>query len=177
MPQNLGSIYLGETFSSFVNVQNDSQQTVRDVVLKTDLQTSSQRMPLSNPTGQAMVSKLVPGWSSKCSPRNRAWLIFHINARLSYINNWPIGYYIVSKFMTGLGLEPRAQGWESRSLITWLLGQCQICVSGDNISEVITHEVKELGGQLLVCTVSYINTSGEKQMFRKYYKFQVRYAA
>ena len=104
VPQNLGSIYLGETFASFVNVQNDSQQTVRDVVLKTDLQTSSQRMPLSNPTGQAMVSKLVPG---------------------------------------------------------------------DNISEVITHEVKELGGQLLVCTVSYINTSGEKQMFRKYYKFQV----
>eukprot|EP00116_Pleurobrachia_bachei_P019201 sb/3479463/ len=104
VPQNCGSIYLGETFSSFVNVQNESNQTVRDVVLKTDLQTSSQRMPLSNPTGQAMVSKLVPG---------------------------------------------------------------------DNISEVINHEVKELGGQLLVCSVSYINTSGEKLMFRKYYKFQV----
>ena len=34
VPQNFGSIYLGETFSSFVNVQNDSTQTVRDVVLK-----------------------------------------------------------------------------------------------------------------------------------------------
>ena len=34
VPQNFGSIYLGETFSSFVNVQNESQQTVRDVVLK-----------------------------------------------------------------------------------------------------------------------------------------------
>jgi len=104
VPQNFGSIYLGEMFSSFVNVQNDSTQTVRDVVLKTDLQTSSQRMPLSNPTGQAMVVKLVPG---------------------------------------------------------------------ENISEVIHHEVKELGVQLLVCSISYINTSGEKTMFRKYFKFQV----
>ncbi|XP_022101769.1 trafficking protein particle complex subunit 13-like isoform X2 [Acanthaster planci] len=47
LPQNFGSIYLGETFSCYVSVHNDSSQVVKDILLKTDLQTSSQRLTLS----------------------------------------------------------------------------------------------------------------------------------
>ncbi|XP_065185608.1 trafficking protein particle complex subunit 13-like [Sycon ciliatum] len=44
LPQNFGNIYLGETFSSYICVHNDSQQTVQDVVFKAELQTASQRI-------------------------------------------------------------------------------------------------------------------------------------
>ncbi|XP_063962541.1 trafficking protein particle complex subunit 13-like isoform X2 [Lytechinus pictus] len=47
LPQNFGSIYLGETFSCFVSVHNDSIQATQDIHVKTDLQTSSQRLTLS----------------------------------------------------------------------------------------------------------------------------------
>lgn len=41
------SIYLGETFSCYVSVHNDSSQVVKEILVKTDLQTSSQRLALS----------------------------------------------------------------------------------------------------------------------------------
>ncbi|KAF4525999.1 hypothetical protein B566_EDAN000791 [Ephemera danica] len=41
------NLYLGETFSSYVCVQNNSSVTVKDVTVKSDLQTSSQKIPLS----------------------------------------------------------------------------------------------------------------------------------
>ncbi|XP_065069428.1 trafficking protein particle complex subunit 13-like [Rhopilema esculentum] len=47
LPQSFGSIYLGETFSCYLSVLNDSNQHVQDVVAKVDLQTSSQRFQLS----------------------------------------------------------------------------------------------------------------------------------
>ncbi|XP_071954362.1 trafficking protein particle complex subunit 13-like isoform X2 [Antedon mediterranea] len=50
LPQNFGSIYLGETFASYVNVHNDSQSKVSDIQVKTDLQTASQRLTLSTTT-------------------------------------------------------------------------------------------------------------------------------
>nr|CAD7198877.1 unnamed protein product [Timema douglasi] len=42
------NIYLGETFSSYICVHNDSNQVAKEVFVKADLQTSSQRIPLSN---------------------------------------------------------------------------------------------------------------------------------
>uniref|UniRef100_A0A1I8FL75 TPPC8 protein n=1 Tax=Macrostomum lignano TaxID=282301 RepID=A0A1I8FL75_9PLAT len=43
-----------------------------------------------------------------------------------------------------------------------------------SIDEVLTHEVKELGPHILVCTVSYTSHSSEKLYFKKYFKFQVQ---
>lgn len=43
----------------------------------------------------------------------------------------------------------------------------------ETINEVIQHEVKDIGTHILVCTVNYLSTSGEKQSFRKFFKFQV----
>ncbi|KAK7080486.1 Trafficking protein particle complex subunit 13 [Halocaridina rubra] len=41
------------------------------------------------------------------------------------------------------------------------------------INEVIQHEVKDIGTHILVCTVSYLSASNERQNFRKFFKFQV----
>eukprot|EP00794_Sanderia_malayensis_P007981 gene7981-8838_t len=48
LPQSFGSIYLGEKFSCFVSVLNDSNQNAENIVAQVDLQTSSQRFRLSS---------------------------------------------------------------------------------------------------------------------------------
>ncbi|XP_050295166.1 trafficking protein particle complex subunit 13 [Anthonomus grandis grandis] len=54
LPQNPVDIYLGETFSSYICVFSETSQIVYNVSVKVDLQTSSQRLQLSNnpPTPQ-----------------------------------------------------------------------------------------------------------------------------
>lgn len=46
LPQSFGSIYLGETFTSYVSLRNDATETCQKVSLNCDLQTSTQRIPL-----------------------------------------------------------------------------------------------------------------------------------
>ncbi|NXD06984.1 TPC13 protein, partial [Nothocercus nigrocapillus] len=58
LPQNFGNIFLGETFSSYISVHNDSNQIVKDILVKADLQTSSQRLNLS--ASSAAVAELKP---------------------------------------------------------------------------------------------------------------------
>ncbi|XP_078531284.1 trafficking protein particle complex subunit 13 isoform X2 [Lissotriton helveticus] len=58
LPQNFGNIFLGETFSSYISVHNDSNQVVKDILVKADLQTSSQRLNLSAST--SAVAELSP---------------------------------------------------------------------------------------------------------------------
>ncbi|XP_053303987.1 trafficking protein particle complex subunit 13 isoform X4 [Spea bombifrons] len=58
LPQNFGNIFLGETFSSYISVHNDSNQIVKDIQVKADLQTSSQRLNLSAST--SVVAELKP---------------------------------------------------------------------------------------------------------------------
>lgn len=50
LPQSFGNIYLGETFSSCICVHNDSNFIAKNVSLKADLQTSTQRLLLSSPS-------------------------------------------------------------------------------------------------------------------------------
>ncbi|PWA26815.1 hypothetical protein CCH79_00001143, partial [Gambusia affinis] len=72
LPQNFGNIFLGETFSSYISVHNDSNQVVKDILVKVlqvfytrslkpliaDLQTSSQRLNLS--ASNSAVAELKP---------------------------------------------------------------------------------------------------------------------
>jgi len=46
LPQSFGNIYLGETFSSYVCVHNDSTEVCGTVTVRADLQTASQRINL-----------------------------------------------------------------------------------------------------------------------------------
>ncbi|XP_076440909.1 trafficking protein particle complex subunit 13-like isoform X1 [Babylonia areolata] len=62
LPQNFGNIFLGETFSSYISVHNDSNQLCKDITLKADLQTGSQRINLTS-VGDQPVPELLPDHS------------------------------------------------------------------------------------------------------------------
>jgi len=59
LPQSFGNIYLGETFSSYVCVHNDSTEVCNNVIVRADLQTATQRI------------NLVPGNSTDVSTHSR----------------------------------------------------------------------------------------------------------
>lgn len=47
LPQNFGTIFLGESFMGYINVNNQSESICSDVLIKIDLQTGSQKLSLS----------------------------------------------------------------------------------------------------------------------------------
>lgn len=46
LPQAFGAIYLGETFCSYISINNSSNFEVRDVIIKAEIQTERQRILL-----------------------------------------------------------------------------------------------------------------------------------
>lgn len=46
LPQAFGAIYLGETFCSYISINNSSKLDVRDVIIKAEIQTERQRILL-----------------------------------------------------------------------------------------------------------------------------------
>jgi len=103
LPSAFGNIYLGETFSTYLCVNNESKDVVHQVKLKAELQTSSQRFNLAD-TNEEPLAIMEPGSSNEF---------------------------------------------------------------------VISHEIKELGVHILVCSIQYTTVDGKQRNFRKFYKFQV----
>lgn len=62
LPVAFGNIYLGETFSSYLCINNESGATVQDAGIKAELQTASQRLTLAD-----TVTSILPS-SSSSSP-------------------------------------------------------------------------------------------------------------
>ncbi|VDL73827.1 unnamed protein product [Nippostrongylus brasiliensis] len=100
-PQMFENIYLGETFTFYVNCVNESDQKVTDVSVKCELQTNSQRVSLSSNIHDVVLE------AKGCS------------------------------------------------------------------GQIISHEVKEIGQHILICSVNYKTSSDEKMYFRKFFKFPV----
>ncbi|KAI3800385.1 hypothetical protein L1987_28475 [Smallanthus sonchifolius] len=46
LPQSFGAIYLGETFCSYISINNSSNFDVRDIIIKSEIQTERQRIML-----------------------------------------------------------------------------------------------------------------------------------
>ncbi|KAE8724462.1 putative LRR receptor-like serine/threonine-protein kinase [Hibiscus syriacus] len=46
LPQSFGAIYLGETFCSYISINNSSNVEVRDIIIKAEIQTERQRILL-----------------------------------------------------------------------------------------------------------------------------------
>jgi len=63
LPQNFGNIFLGETFSSYISVHNDSTSTVTSVLVKVELQTNSQRLTLAGINNNSSAETLNPSHS------------------------------------------------------------------------------------------------------------------
>uniref|UniRef100_A0A8D8T208 Trafficking protein particle complex subunit 13 n=3 Tax=Cacopsylla melanoneura TaxID=428564 RepID=A0A8D8T208_9HEMI len=61
LPQSIRNIYLGETFSCYICVNNKSQQVIQNVTLKVELQTNKlERMPLCVPGKDVQTKTLEP---------------------------------------------------------------------------------------------------------------------
>lgn len=58
LPVSFGNIYLGETFTSYLCVNNDSITAATDVAFKAELQTTSQRFTLADTIGVSPTSSL-----------------------------------------------------------------------------------------------------------------------
>ncbi|KAE8689495.1 putative LRR receptor-like serine/threonine-protein kinase [Hibiscus syriacus] len=50
LPQSFGAIYLGETFCSYISINNNSNFEVRDIIIKAEIQTERQRILLLDTT-------------------------------------------------------------------------------------------------------------------------------
>ncbi|KAI3829296.1 hypothetical protein L1987_03416 [Smallanthus sonchifolius] len=50
LPQSFGAIYLGETFCSYISINNSSSFEVRDIIIKAEIQTERQRILLLDTT-------------------------------------------------------------------------------------------------------------------------------
>uniref|UniRef100_A0AAQ5ZSU3 Trafficking protein particle complex subunit 13 n=1 Tax=Amphiprion ocellaris TaxID=80972 RepID=A0AAQ5ZSU3_AMPOC len=94
LPQNFGNIFLGETFSSYISVHNDSNQVVKDILVKADLQTSSQRLNLS--ASNSAVAELKP----ECLP-----FLLYILCAVSYTTHYGEKLYF-RKFFKFQVLKP-----------------------------------------------------------------------
>ncbi|KAG0321737.1 hypothetical protein BGZ99_003708 [Dissophora globulifera] len=49
----------------------------------------------------------------------------------------------------------------------------QLLESGKTNEMIVSHEIKELGIHILVCSIEYTTLDGQQKTFRKFYKFQV----
>ena len=56
------NIYLGETFTCYVRVHNESEKQLKNVSMRSDLQTNSQRFPVGG-NAEAGVTELQPNKS------------------------------------------------------------------------------------------------------------------
>ncbi|KAI4299365.1 hypothetical protein L6164_032832 [Bauhinia variegata] len=56
LPQSFGAIYLGETFCSYISINNSSNIEVRDVLIKAEIQTEKQRILLLDTSKSAVES-------------------------------------------------------------------------------------------------------------------------
>ncbi|KAG0349599.1 hypothetical protein BG004_000005 [Podila humilis] len=52
-------------------------------------------------------------------------------------------------------------------------GHIQLLESGRTNEMIVSHEIKELGIHILVCSIQYTTLDGLQKSFRKFYKFQV----
>nr|CAH0104181.1 unnamed protein product [Daphnia galeata] len=63
LPQSFGTIYLGETFQSYLRVQNVGSCLVSNITIKADLQTAAQRLPLTK-RNKVSINQLEPQQST-----------------------------------------------------------------------------------------------------------------
>ncbi|KAI9090278.1 hypothetical protein DFS34DRAFT_374802 [Phlyctochytrium arcticum] len=144
LPSSFGNIYLGETFSSYLCINNESGHATHDVGMKAELQTGSQRFVLADTLTSTPKGSTIPS----------------INYSSMLGGNSGGG----SSLGSGSGGSP-GSGSGTIGRIPLLPTQ--------SAEFVINHEIKELGVHILVCSVHYSTGSLERKHFRKFYKFQV----
>ncbi|KAI9340314.1 hypothetical protein BDR26DRAFT_861696 [Obelidium mucronatum] len=108
LPASFGSLFLGETFESYVCIVNESRAVVNNAGIKAELQTQTQRFTLADTTSNAN----------------------------GVINSTSLAPAKSAEFL-------------------------------------LSHEIKELGPHILVCSIHYTGANKEPKSFRKFFKFHV----
>ena len=154
LPSAFGSIHLGETFISYLCVNNESPTTVHDVGIKAELQTASQRFTLAD-TVAINVNTSNAGLNSVGATSMNS------NPSLSSGTGTVSNSTMFATRMGGAS-PPTSPGTPARVSL----------LPTQSAEFIIQHEIKELGVHILVCSVHYI-AGTERKYFRKFYKFQV----
>ncbi|CAB3405681.1 unnamed protein product [Caenorhabditis bovis] len=98
-------------------------------------------------------------------------------------NDLPIGEFLIAPQMfdvvneseqdvVDVNIKCELQTTTQRVPLTCSIQESNIKV-GQCESQVISHEVKEIGQHILICSVNYKTSSGESMFFRKFFKFPV----
>ena len=111
LPQSFGNIYLGETFTSYVCVHNDSTEVCSTVVLRADLQTATQRI------------NLVPGSESLNNTRESLAPGSSIDQVTQSATGFYTDLYVISRLSTTKSRSWGPTSWSARSPTVMLLGR------------------------------------------------------
>ncbi|TPX32727.1 hypothetical protein SmJEL517_g04198 [Synchytrium microbalum] len=125
LPAAFGNIHLGETFISYLCVNNESPTAVQDVGIKAELQTASQRFTLADTVAIAVTQP---------------------NAAIQPVTS-PGSTMFPTR--TGGASPPSSPGGNNTSPSRVSLLPTQ------SAEFIIQHEIKELGVHILVCSVHY----------------------
>lgn len=148
LPQSFGNIYLGEIFSSYLCVHNGSNQAVKNVSVKLDLQTSTQLISLSK--GSSEIKELAPD--------NTVDQVIHHEVReigthilvceVSYIATNPVGpvqsFRKYFKFQVIKPLDVKTKFYNAESDEVYLEAQIQNLTAGPICLEKVSLESSHL---------------------------------
>ncbi|KAK3827561.1 MAG: hypothetical protein J3Q66DRAFT_305974 [Benniella sp.] len=77
------------------------------------------------------------------------------------------------RLQAGSAKSPPEKSTPASAATTATGGHIQLLESGKTNEMVVSHEIKELGIHILVCSIQYTTLDGQQKSFRKFYKFQV----
>ncbi|KAL6254344.1 hypothetical protein P5V15_014392 [Pogonomyrmex californicus] len=146
LPQSFGNIYLGEIFSSYLCVHNGSNQVVKNVTVKADLQTSTQVIPLSSSNLEG--KELVPDSTVDEVIHHEVKEIgTHILVcEVSYINQIgpPLSFRKYFKFQVVKPLDVKTKFYNAESDEVYLEAQIQNLTAGPICLEKVALESSHL---------------------------------
>lgn len=146
LPQSFGNIYLGETFSCYVCVHNETNQVVHDVSVKADLETSCQRIPVS--TNNSVSVALGPDETVNDVIHHEVKdLGYHILfCEVSYMTslNTISSFKKVFKFQVVKPLDVKTKFYNAESDEIYLEAQVQNITSGPICLEKVALECSQL---------------------------------
>ncbi|KAG6420636.1 hypothetical protein SASPL_117171 [Salvia splendens] len=143
LPQAFGAIYLGETFCSYISINNSSNFEVRDVVIK---------------------------WFRSCIMVCEFWPVSSGYARVELnFEDIDLLNYAISRTKAAEIQTER----QRLLLLDTSKSPVESIRAGGRYDFIVEHDVKELGAHTLVCTALYTDGDNERKYLPQFFKFMV----
>ncbi|XP_018571815.1 trafficking protein particle complex subunit 13 isoform X2 [Anoplophora glabripennis] len=145
LPQNPVNIYLGETFSSYVCVYSETKQDVNNVTVKIDLQTSSQRLPLSvNPPSPLLTPNETVGVIIHHEVKEIGTHILVCEVGYQTANGVPMSFRKFFKIMVLKPLDVKTKFYNAENDDVYLEAQVQNITAGPICLEKVALDASHL---------------------------------